>query len=141
MPLLRTHRHRSRSPWQLANEAKEAKRAWREQFEKNEKHRLARARANRKHAEEVRQRAREAKHNQTNNRQSAGTKMQRKVDADAEKAKADLMNYKRNLRQQRYQSRFASTQEAELLQKSTFRKLYGLPDESRNSPTTSTVGS
>ena len=89
----------------------------------------------------MRQRAREAKQNQTNNRQTAGTRMQRKVDAEAEKAKNDLMNYKRNLRQQRYQSRFASTQEAELLQKSTFRKLYGLPTESHTSPTTSTVGS
>ena len=111
---------------ELADEAKEAKRLWKEQFEKNEKARMDRARANRKHAEEVRERARQNKQAQTNNRISAGNKMQKEVDAQAAKAKADLIAYKKGLRQERYKARYASDAEADLLKKSTFRRLYGL---------------
>ena len=110
----------------LANEAKEAKRAWKEQLEKNEQARLERARANRKHAEEVRERARQNKLAQTNNRINAGNRMQREVDRAAAKAKEDLIAYKKSLREQRYKERFATDEEADLLKKSTFRRLYGL---------------
>ena len=110
----------------LANEAKEAKRAWKEQLERNEQARLEQARANRKHAEDVRERARKAKEKQTNTRQTEGARMQRQVDADAHKAKTELMNYKKRLRQERYAQRYANKTEAELLEKSTFRRLYGL---------------
>ena len=109
----------------LANRAREDKQAWKEQLARNEEARLKRAQENRKHAEDVRQRARKNMANQTKSREQAGTSMQKKLDADAEKAKADLFAYKKRLREERYKSRYASTEEAKALEQSTFRKLYG----------------
>ena len=110
----------------LANRAREDKQAWKEQFRKNEEARLERARQNRKHAEEVRQRMRQNQENQRKSREEAGTRMQKQVDAEAERAKAELTAYKKKLREERYRARYATTAEAKALEQSTFRKLYGL---------------
>ena len=37
-----------------------------------------------------------------------------------------MIAYKKGLRQERYKARYASDAEADLLKKSTFRRLYGL---------------
>ena len=63
---------------------------------------------------------------QTKDREEAGTRMQNKLDEDANRAKAELTNYKRKLREERYKSRYATVDEAKALEQSTFRKLYGL---------------
>jgi hypothetical protein len=110
----------------LANEAKQDKREWKEQLKRNEEERLARARANRKHAEEVRQRARSNIEKQRKSRMEEGGAMKSKVDGDAIRARNQMMEQKRKLRQDRYKQRYASSSEAKLLEKSTFRKLYGL---------------
>ena len=110
----------------LANQARAEKAAWAEQLRKNEEARLARARANRKHAEEVRQRMRNNLENQRKTREEAGTRMQRQVDAEVVRARNELTGYKRRLRAERYQARYASVDEAKALEQSTFRKLYGL---------------
>lgn len=109
-----------------ANEAREMKNAWREQHKKNEEARLQRARDNRKHAEQVRARARANMDAQRQRRQDVGQKMQRHVDAEAERAKTELMAYKRKLREERYKSRYVSGADAAKLEQSTFRKLYQL---------------
>ena len=110
----------------LANRAREDKAAWKEQLRKNEEERMARAHANRKHAEEVRAKMRQNMEQQTKNRQTAGTRMARTVDDNVERAKTDLMNYKKGLRQERYKARYATMDESKALEESTFRKLYGL---------------
>ena len=109
-----------------AGEARAMKNAWKRQFEENEQARLQRARDNRRHAEEVRARARQNMENQKNRRQKAGSRMQRQVDEDAERAKNELMAYKRKLRQQSYNHRYVGREDAEKLAQSTFRKLYSL---------------
>jgi hypothetical protein len=110
----------------LANQAKADKQAWKEQLARNEEARLERARANRKHAEDVRARARANMQAQQKRRQAQGNKMQSGLDANIERSKTELTNYKKRLRQERYASRYASTAEAKALEQSTFRKLYGL---------------
>lgn len=109
----------------LATRAREDKAAWKEQLRKNEEARLQRARDNRKHAEDVRARARQNMENQRKTREAEGTRMQKQNDADVAKSKADLTAYKRKLREERYKSRYATTEEAKALEQSTFRKLYG----------------
>jgi len=109
-----------------ADAAREAKRQWKEQLARNEKERLDRAHANRKHAEDVRARARANMDAQKNRRMNAGSTMQRRNQSAINNTRQADLERKRNMRQQQYGRRFASSTEAAELQKSTFRKLYGL---------------
>lgn len=113
----------------LADKAKEDKRAWREQLERNRQEALERARANRRHAEEVRERARAKREEQTKNRQNEGNRMQRAMDEEANRAKTEMTNYKKQLRAERYKSRYINADEEQemLNEQSTqgFLKLYG----------------
>ena len=110
----------------LAGEAREAKREWKEQFERNEKERMDRAHANRKHAEDVRARAKANLEAQKNRRQNVGTAMAKKNANAINATRSADLDRKRQLRKNQYKKRFASTTEAAALQKSTFRRLYGL---------------
>ena len=109
----------------LANQARSDKQAWKEQLAKNEEARLDRARQNRKHAEDVRARARRNMENQRKTREQVGNRMQKQLDAENARAKAELTAYKKRLRVERYKQRYATTEEAKALEQSTFRKLYG----------------
>jgi hypothetical protein len=109
-----------------ANQARQMKSAWKQQLQQNRETDLAKARDNRKHAEEVRQRARANINKQRQRRQAEGKQMQQSVDADNERAKSELMAYKKKLRKERYNARYVSQEEAAKLVQSTFRKLYKL---------------
>lgn len=75
---------------------------------------------------------------QRQTREAAGSKMQRELNQEVERAKAELTAYKKRLREEQYKSRYATTDEAKALEQSTFRKLYGL-NKTGFSPNTSTV--
>ena len=113
----------------LADQAKADKRAWREELEKNRQEALERAQANRRHAEEVRARAKANREKQTANRIAEGNRMEKKMDAEAQEAKTKLTNYKRQLRQGVYKSQYITPAEEEemLKEPSTqgFLRLYG----------------
>ena len=110
----------------MANEAREAKSEWKKQFEQNEKERLARANANRQHAEEVRSRMRKNLENQKAHRLKEGDAMKVRNMAAINATRSADLERKRQMRKHEYGRRFASASEAEALQKSTFRRLYNL---------------
>lgn len=101
-------------------------RQWKEQLAANEEARLKKARANKKHAEEVRARARANREAHKNKNIKSGTALQRRNDADAQAARLKLQRYKKRLHQQQYNARYASVEEAVAMEKSTFRRLYGI---------------
>jgi len=109
-----------------AEAARQAKQQWKEQLERNEKERLGKAQANRRHAEEVRARARANMDAQKNRRLDEGTAMEKRNQAAINATRSADLQRKRQMRQQQYGRRFASSAEAAAMQKSTFRRLYGL---------------
>ncbi len=108
------------------------KRDWRDEHERNKARDLQLAQENKARIEQVRRNARANREKQTNRRMMAA-RLERENDIVAVQAKKTNLRKAQLVRGKVYSHRYVTQKEAEEMEQSSFRRLFGIPSAS-NSP-------